>query len=257
MPSTVLSLGNIPIVGWKMLIHVGCCGFPVARNRYYECFSLVEVQETFYRLPRLETAQGWRQQAPANFEFTLKAWQLITHEPRSPTYRKAGLQIPAGQADRYGFFRPTEEVYAAWNATLQIAQALHVRVVVFQCPPSFTPSKEHIANLQQFFSRIKRDNLLLAWEPRGAWDNRLISSLCQDLALIHCVDPFQRLPLCGSPAYFRLHGIGGYRYVYTESDLLRLLDLCQQHQEVYCLFNNVQMWQSAQQFLELAKQYSR
>ncbi|MGB9880578.1 MAG: DUF72 domain-containing protein, partial [Anaerolineae bacterium] len=51
-----------------MIIHIGCCGFPVARNKYYERFSLVELQETFYRLPRLETVEGWRQQAPADFE---------------------------------------------------------------------------------------------------------------------------------------------------------------------------------------------
>nr|MBC7245919.1 DUF72 domain-containing protein [Chloroflexota bacterium] len=235
-------------------IHIGCCGFPVARSKYYECFSLVEVQETFYRPPRVETAQAWRQQAPADFEFTLKAWQLITHEPRSPTYRKAGVQIPAEQAEHYGFFRATEEVYAAWDTTLQVAQALHARVVVFQCPPSFTPTEEHVANLQQFFSRIERRHLLLAWEPRGGWPDDLVAHLCQDLNLIHCVDPFQRLSLYGEPTYYRLHGIGGYRYLYTQDDLVWLLNLCKSKQEVYCLFNNVQMWQSAQEFLALTKQ---
>lgn len=235
----------------KMRIHIGCCGFPVARSKYYERFSLVELQETFYRLPRLETVQKWRAQAPVDFEFTLKAWQLITHEPRSPTYRKAGLHIAPEKAKRYGFFRPTQEVEAAWTATLQIARTLRARIMVFQCPPSFTSTEEHVADLRQFFSTIQRDDLLLAWEPRGEWEDDLVARLCQDLALIHCVDPFQRLPLHGEPAYFRLHGIGGYRYLYTTDDLARLLDMCQHRQEVYCLFNNVPMWQSAQQFQAL------
>ncbi|MHC1610664.1 MAG: DUF72 domain-containing protein [Candidatus Methanospirareceae archaeon] len=36
-------------------------------------------------------AERWRLRAPKEFEFTVKAWQLITHEPTSPTYRKARL----------------------------------------------------------------------------------------------------------------------------------------------------------------------
>lgn len=223
----------------------------MARKRYYEHFSLVEVQKAFYRPPRLETVQRWREQAPADFEFTLKAWQLITHEPRSPTYRRAKLHISAEQAERYGFFRPTEEVDMAWTTTLEVARILRARIVVFQCPPSFTPTEEHIADLTRFFSSIQRDHLLLAWEPRGKWEDELVARLCRDLALIHCVDPFKRLPLYGEPAYFRLHGIGGYRYLYTEDDLAWLLDTCMQRPEVYCLLNNVQMWESAQQFQAL------
>jgi uncharacterized protein YecE (DUF72 family) len=235
-----------------MSIHIGCCGFPVARNRYYERFALVEVQQTFYRPPRLETVQRWREQAPSGFEFTLKAWQLITHEPRSPTYRKAKLHITAEHAARYGFFRPTEEVDRAWATTLQLAKTLGARIVVFQCPPSFTPTEEHIADLTRFLSTIERGQLLLAWEPRGQWDDEVVAHLCRDLDVIHCVDPFRRLPLHGEPAYFRLHGIGGYRYVYTEDDLAWLLSTSMRRQEVYCLFNNVQMWDAAQQFQALS-----
>src|SRR3954469_21508206 len=33
-------------------------------------------------------ASKWRALAPASFQFCLKAWQLITHTPASPTYRK-------------------------------------------------------------------------------------------------------------------------------------------------------------------------
>jgi len=46
---------------------------------YFTQFKLVEVQQTFYKMPKLDTALGWRQEAPSDFEFSLKAWQLITH----------------------------------------------------------------------------------------------------------------------------------------------------------------------------------
>lgn len=56
---------------------------------YFKQFKLVEVQQTFYKLPKLETALKWRGTAPSDFEFTLKASQLITHPAASLTYRRA------------------------------------------------------------------------------------------------------------------------------------------------------------------------
>ena len=103
-------------------VKVGCCGFPGGRKGYFSQFKLVEVQQTFYKMPKLETAQRWRQESPADFEFTLKAWQLITHPPASPTYRKAGLKVPSSAEEHYGFFRPSDEVHQAWEETRRFAR---------------------------------------------------------------------------------------------------------------------------------------
>jgi len=62
-----------------MRVKVGCCGFPRGMKDYFSQFKLVEVQQTFYKMPKLDTALRWRQQAPPDFEFSLKSWQLITH----------------------------------------------------------------------------------------------------------------------------------------------------------------------------------
>lgn len=48
-------------------------------REYFERFSIVEVQQTFYEPPARSTLLRWRESAPQGFEFTLKAWQLITH----------------------------------------------------------------------------------------------------------------------------------------------------------------------------------
>jgi len=234
------------------LIKVGCCGFPKAKPEYYKHFAVVEVQQTFYKPPRVETAHRWRAEAPPEFEFALKAWQLITHEPASPTYRKARLRIAVEEEDRYGSFRPTAEVFSAWERIREIAQALAAKIVVFQCPASFTPTEEHIANMHAFFREAERGGMIFAWEPRGEWANGEIERICRELDLIHCVDPFKRLPVYGAPAYFRLHGITGYRYRYTDEDLNQLLEWCRRYEEVYCLFNNVSMWESASEFRRLA-----
>lgn len=230
-------------------VRVGCCGFPKRLVEYARHLGVVEVQQTFYDPPRPKTAARWRSSVPEAFEFTLKAWQLITHPPTSPTYRRLRRPLPPEERAQCGFFQPTEPVLRAWDRTRELAEVLRARVVVFQCPPSFKPTPPHVANLRAFFQRIDRGTLLLAWEPRGAWPPDLVGSLCADLRLIHCVDPLAANPIYGSPRYFRLHGRGGYRYRYTDDDLRALLGLCTG--ETYMLFNNLSMWEDALRFRAL------
>lgn len=231
------------------MIKVGCCGFPGGMQLYSKEFEVVEVQRTFYKLPRIETAAKWHAQAPTGFEFTLKAPQLITHEPTSPTYRKAGIKLSSEDKDKYGSFKPTENVQMAWDETRKICKALEAKIVIFQCPASFKPTRENIQNLREFFHTIDRKGLLCAWEPRGEWKDDEIASLCRELDLIHCVDPFLSDPLRGEIRYYRLHGGPGYRHKYTDDELEELRKKC--WGETYCMFNNITMHEDALRFKEM------
>lgn len=232
-------------------ILVGCCGFVGARHKYFKTFRLVEVQQSFYDMPRTDTATRWRREAPENFVFTLKAWQLITHEPKSPTYRRLRTPLDSSSLGNYGSFRPTREVFMAWERTLEFASALKAEVIVFQCPSSFRPAPENIENMRKFFETIPREGMRLAWEPRGEWPKELVESLCGELDLIHCVDPFKDMPVYGGINYFRLHGKTGYNYCFTDEDLEELLRLCGEKKS-YVLFNNLSMGQDALRFSALA-----
>lgn len=234
-----------------MNIRVGCCGFALRHKAYYRRFPVIEIQQSFYQPPRLETLQRWRAEAPADFEFTLKAWQLITHEPASPTYRRLRRPVPDGKKDRYGSFRPTREVTEAWHVTHECARALGARIIVFQCPASFTPTAGHVRNMRAFFEAARLDarDFVFGWEPRGAWPRELIAKLCKELGLLYVVDPFRDLPLPGRLRYFRLHGRTGYRYRFTAADLRALRDLCRG--TTYCLFNNTSMAEDARRFMRL------
>ena len=230
---------------------MGCCGSALAQARYLRRFGLLEVQQTFYQPPRLATLQRWRQAAPPGFEFTLKAWQLITHEPGSPTYRRLAVPIAPSKRARYGRFRGTDEVSEAWQATLAAARALEATAIVFQCPASFAPTAAHRRNLRTFFraSEDEAKGLQLCWEPRGEWDRKTVLALCDDLGLARVVDPFAAEPPPTGLRYFRLHGIGGYRYTYRDDELRRLRDACAG--DTYCLFNNMSMANDAQRFQRL------
>lgn len=234
-----------------MDIRIGCCGFPKSQAEYYKQFSLVEIQQTFYKPPRLPTVQRWREQAPDGFEFALKAWQLITHPADSPTYRQPGMTLD-GPPEAYGSFQANAHVSSAWQQTRDVALALRAGMVLFQCPPSFIPNQANVNNLVRFFAHVDRGGLAFAWEPRGPWPEKVVWRLCKELQLVPATDPFELRPPPSQAAYFRLHGKTGYSYRYTDRDLKLLLAWCGEHQRAYCLFNNVSMGEDAMRLAEMA-----
>jgi len=234
-----------------MPVKIGCCGFPVSKARYFDAFNIVELQQTFYQPPEVSTAMKWHEESPEGFEYTLKAWQLITHEPKSPTYKRLRIKIPPSKEKDYGSFKPTDEVLEAWEKAREIADTLNARIIVFQCPASFKPTIENKGNLKRFFSQISRGNFIFAWEPRGGWDEKEIETICKELDLVHIVDPFKKRSFYGRIRYYRLHGIEGYRY--TSDDLHRLTGLIEKKTDTYFMFNNLSMYEDALRFKGLLK----
>ncbi|MEK6606931.1 MAG: DUF72 domain-containing protein [Myxococcota bacterium] len=49
---------------------------------YASRFRAVEINNTFYRMPKREMLAKWGAQVPDGFTFVLKAWQRITHQKR-------------------------------------------------------------------------------------------------------------------------------------------------------------------------------
>jgi uncharacterized protein YecE (DUF72 family) len=112
-------------------------------------------------------------------------------------------------------------------------------------PASFTPTDEHVQNMQEFFSTIDRGGLQLFWEPRGNWPPDLIESLCLDLDLGHTVDPFANQSVTPDRIYFRLHGRTGFRYTYEDFELDELAEMIPPDTPAYVFFNNVRMIEDA------------
>jgi uncharacterized protein YecE (DUF72 family) len=227
----------------------------MAMEDYALYFPVVEVQQTFYDPPSDATMKRWVEATPRGFEFTMKAWQLITHEAKSPTYRR--LRRPLDETERAscGAFRDSAIVRAAFARTLACASVIGATAILFQCPASFRPESVNVERLRTFFAHIanpqRPPGVRYLWEPRGRDWTRHVSlarDLSRELELVHVVDPFVDEPPTSPEdvAYFRLHGITGARHVYTDGELRRLAAMTPPG--TYVMFNNIPRVGDAKRF---------
>jgi len=241
-------------------VKVGTCGWGYLRAKdyfgsewknkfssvlqaYAQLFNCVEINSTFYRIPRLTTPVKWREEANEvnkKFEFTVKASKIITH-----LHKFAG-----------------EECLRIFKIYEEICQGLKANLLLLQTAAGFKPTSENIKNLRSFLKKIK-PKIQLVWEPRGAWydDPKQIEEICQEFNVIHGVDPFRNQPLYfgeNKIAYFRLHGFGKasmYQYTFSDQELKELKKTIQSLEKkvkiFYVFFNNMTMYEDALRFERL------
>lgn len=232
-------------------MRVGLCGWTTSQAAYVRRFGVLEVQHTFYEPPDDALLKRWRGTVPAGFEFTIKAWQLVTHESGSPTYRRLKRPLPDAHRGQVGAFRTTPPVLQGWARTLECAQLLGATAVLLQCPKSFRPSAPNVARLRDFLGQVERPAARLLWEPRGEWPDALVAELCAELGLAHVVDPMVAETVTPEQTYYRLHGTSGMRHVHTDDELRALRDRVLDRERPYVMFNNLPRVGDAERFLAL------
>jgi uncharacterized protein YecE (DUF72 family) len=231
---------------------VGLCGFTIGASAYFETFGVVEVQQTFYEPPAARTLDRWRAEAPPRFEFTMKAWQVITHASSSKTYRRLKTPLSDREKSEVGGFRLNDTTRRAWEVTLAAAKRLRATAILFQCPASFRATEENIVNMRTFFAGIERPpKVTFLWEPRGPWPDEVVRPLCRELVLVHAVDPFIRPSLTPELTYWRLHGNGSHYAVYTDAELQQLREWLPRAGDAYVMFNNIPRVADAKRFIEI------
>jgi len=238
-------------------IKVGCCGLAgLSLTEYSKRFEVIELQSTFYKLPLPKTALRWRNSVAEGFEFTMKAFQGITHPISSPTWRRAGSQKPKERQEAYGHLQLTEENFECWRKTLQIFQLLKATFCVINLPPSFSRTEENVKRLLNFF---KGSNINIGIEFRHpSWfkDSQQTAEDLKKIGAVHIVDPLVTKPLTETEIqYFRLHGLGPkpYAYKYSDDDLHKLRGIVKEQsaETVYVMFNNTNMREDAQRFIKM------
>ena len=108
---------------------------------YGERLGTVEINNTFYRLPKTSVLESWAEQVPASFRFSIKASRKITHFTR----------LKSGSRE------PTEYFLSTLGALGD-----RLGVLLFQLPPNF---KKDLERLSEFLEMLP-EGVPTAWEFR-------------------------------------------------------------------------------------------
>ncbi|MDQ3278869.1 MAG: DUF72 domain-containing protein [Bacteroidota bacterium] len=199
-----------------------------SRLRYYaSLFSSVEINASFYKIPKAATVEKWRESVPAPFRFTFKVPKAVTHAK--------GFQFGVEEVERFA------------AAVAQTGDKKGCLLV--QLPPSVKREKQEA--LEGLLECLHDDapGWKIAVEFRhNSWYDRAVYRLLQSFGATMVE---QDLPASATPAvlvaedfrYMRFHGPdGGYRGSYSEAALsghaARVATEIQDGREVYVYFNN-------------------
>ena len=150
------------------------------RLRYYaSCFSVVEVDATYYSIPAAEMSRRWVERTPDDFVFDVKAHALMTGQPtetkRLPkAVREALPEDVRGKARLYGKDLPADvrdEVWRQFAAGVEpLREAGKLGAIFLQFPRWVFPSNESREAILD--ARHRLGDLPLTVEFRhGSWFN--------------------------------------------------------------------------------------
>jgi uncharacterized protein YecE (DUF72 family) len=154
---------------------------------YSERFNSVEVNYTFYRVPTAALLDGWANQTPENFVFTLKAPRRITHDSK---------------------LRRCEELTQNFCRTAR-ALGPKLGVLLFQLPPTF---KRDDAVLNDFLELVP-EGTRAAFEFRHpSWHDPTVFDLLRTHDIALCIADSEKMSTpvvaTASYTYFRLRDEG-------------------------------------------------
>ncbi len=208
---------------WRELVYPK--GLPPARwlEYYAGLFDTVEINTTFYRLPKRDSVARWVEQTTEGFCFAVKMSRYVTHIKRL-TGVKEGLQR---------FYERIEP----------LAQSPKLGPVLWQLPPTFKRNDERLAATLAALPAGR--HCFEFREPSWYADDVYELLRAHDVALVIPDGPkypFRTLELTAGWTFVRFHhGSRGRRGNYSESELeewaLRI-ETWRDQVEVFAYFNN-------------------
>jgi uncharacterized protein YecE (DUF72 family) len=190
---------------------------------YAERFDTVEVNTTFYRLPKRESVQAWVQHTPEDFVFAVKASRYLTHIKRFRDLREGVAR----------FYEPLEPMIDAGR----------LGPVLWQLPENFHRDDER---LHAWLDALPPGRHTIEFRHPSWFDRSVLDALgARQVALTigdHPQRPFQSHAATAPWRFIRFHygarGRGG-NYSATEiAEWARRIAAWRRTREVYAYFNN-------------------
>jgi len=129
---------------------------------YGERFRSVEINNTFYRMPKASVLETWADEVPTDFKFVLKASQRITHMQR---LKDAGDSV---------------------SYLLDVAGVLKERLgpLLFQLPPNL---QKDAPRLREFLALLQPDRRLAFEFRHQSWFDEEVFGLLRDHRAVLCI----------------------------------------------------------------------
>ncbi len=189
---------------------------------YSKEFDTVEINSSFYHLPKFQTFVNWNKKTGKSFVFSVKASRYITHIKRLIDCREAVSRL----------FKAAEGLREKSGPFL------------FQLPPNLKKDKAVLKN----FLKILPKNYKFAFEFRNeSWFTQEIYSLLEDFKCAVVISSSPRFPYAekftSNLCYIRMHGSQSlYSSCYSREELKTVAALIKKNLnkniENYVYFNN-------------------
>lgn len=204
---------------WKGVLYPG--DLPKTRwlEHYAGRFDTVEVNNTFYNLPKAETFEQWRQTVPEGFLFALKFSRFGSHIKRLKD--------------------PEEPVARFLEGAGRLGDTLGP--ILVQLPPHWNVNPERLAGFLEAAPRRHRW-VIEVRDPSWLCDE--VYGLLEDHGAALCLhDMIEDHPerLTAGFTYLRFHGdhyAGSYSHQYLTARARRIDEWLEQGIDVYAYFNN-------------------
>jgi uncharacterized protein YecE (DUF72 family) len=192
-------------------------------THYARLFDTVEVNNTFYGVPRTETLQNWYESTPSDMVFAVKAWREITHEKR---------------------LLDTQEDVASFVEHLA---PLHDKLgpILFQLPPDL---EYNLDLLRTFLNELPSGYNYTCELRHSSWHKVEVLELLATSNVAFCIYDYKGFQTpyetTADFVYMRLHGPTAIPYVgsYSGDFLTQLAHNIREWQslsrDVYCYFDN-------------------
>jgi uncharacterized protein YecE (DUF72 family) len=185
---------------WKHVFYPLACPKSRWLEYYTEHFDTVELNATFYRLPKATTFEGWGRRTPDLFLWAVKASKYITHTKR--------LREPAEPLERF------------YSVTSALGEKLGP--ILFQLPPSLSFDEERFTGFCGCLSPSRRHALEVR---HPSWISDRLFAILKAHNMAFCIsDTAGRYPfherVTADFIYIRLHGSKKlYASDYSEQEL--------------------------------------
>lgn len=167
---------------------------------YSTIFNTVELNGTFYRLPKLTDLKKQFERTPANFKFSVKVSRFITHIKR---------------------LKDSKDLITEFSDLIHSGLENKLHRLLFQMPPSFHYSEE---NLENIMNNIPQGHLhVIEFRHQSWWNDTTIKALKKNKIVFCNVDypGLQNPPVNTTKEfYMRFHGVPElFKSEYTQHEL--------------------------------------